>query len=96
MTTPVLERDSPWDAINDSNLSSQHDYDNLPSHGQTARVNDLELPVSQVWLLATILPQLYLKPNAPSPPLITANGLSSQALIARMVSDYIVGLYFLN
>ena len=87
LTTPVLERDSPWDAVNDFNSSSQHDY-TLPSYGQNVRVNDLELPVSQVWLLATILPQLYLKPNAPTPPLITANGLSSQAIIARMVCDY--------
>ena len=44
------------------------------------------LPVSEVWLLSSSLPLLYTKPSEhPHSPTGLSNGLSSQAILAKMV-----------
>ncbi|XP_067015802.2 uncharacterized protein [Anabrus simplex] len=45
------------------------------------------LPLSQVWLLATVLPNTFTRPSPHHSPVSSANGLSSQNYIAKMLGS---------
>ncbi|KAK7871707.1 hypothetical protein R5R35_013996 [Gryllus longicercus] len=48
--------------------------------------DDILLPLSEVWLLAVSLPELYTRPSS-SPTRATPNGLSPQSVIAKMMGS---------